>query len=215
MARLQSMTSENIRRALEPVVGADEPLNSVLAAVLDGCRGQDSIAFEEIAALAPEDAPEIILLAWEWKLLIPRRSRQSAEWDDRIMRLEAGERFEMVNIVKSLLALAAEGGNWNLAAAVRSLYGQMGEPAFERMPSLILEMARRAKYQSISGAAIHGACARTGFQDRTGAMIAILKGGGVISPRLMSSRPSERIGSPLYEMHPLVLKLSAKEPNAP
>ena len=214
MFRVQSMTSENIRRALEPVIGADEPLNSVLAAILDRCREQDSITFKEIADQAPDDAQEIILLAWDWKLLIPRRSRQSAEWDDRIMRFEAGERFEMVNIVKSLLALAAERGAWDLAAAVQSLYGRMGEPAYARMPSLIQEMAKRVRYQSISGAAIHLACVRTGFQDRTGAMIAILKGGGVISPRLMSSNPSERIGSPLYEMHPLVLKLSAKEPNA-
>lgn len=206
--------AENIRRALELVIGAEGALSFALAIALDRCRRQESITFEEIAALAPDDGREVILLAWDWKLLIPRRSKQSAEWDDRIMRFEAGERFEIVNIVKFLLASAAESGTWDLAASVRSLYDQMGEPAFKNMSSLINEIARQVKYSSISGTAIHAACVRTGFQDRTGAMIAILKGGGVISPRLMSSNPSEKIGSPPYEMHPLVLKLSAKETNA-
>jgi hypothetical protein len=206
--------AENIRRALELVIGTDEPLSFVLAAALDRCREQETIAFEKIAALAPDDGREVILLAWDWKLLIPRRSRQSSEWDDRIMRLEAGECFEMVNIVKFLLALAAESGTWDLSTAVRSLYRQMGEPAFESMLPLIKEIAKRVNYLSISGTAIHAACVRTGFPDRTGAMIAILKGGGVISPRLMSSSPSEKMGSPLYEMHPLVLKLSARDAHA-
>ncbi len=206
--------AENIRRALELVIGAEGALGFVLATALDRCRRQENITFEDIAALSPDDGREVILLAWDWKLLIPRRSRQSAEWDDRILRLEAGEHFEMVNIVKFLLTSAAESGTWDLAAAVRSLYGQMGEPAFENMPSLINEIAKQVKYSSIFGTAIHAACVRTGFQDRTGSMIAILKGGGVISPRLMSSNPSEKIVSPLYEMHPLVLKLSAKYANA-
>ena len=207
-------TTENIRRALDRVLGPDESLGSVLAAALDRGRRQESIAFEEIAALAPDDGREVILLAWDWRLLIPRRSRQSAEWDDRILRLEAGEHFEIVNIVRFLLDSAAQSGTWDLGEAVRSLYAEMGEPSFADMPLLVEKIARRVKYSNLSGTAIHAACVHAGFQDRTGAMIAILKGGGVICPRLLSSNPAEKKGSPLYEMHPLVLKLSAKDPHA-
>ncbi|MFZ5564374.1 MAG: hypothetical protein ACOZBW_09995 [Thermodesulfobacteriota bacterium] len=88
----------------------EEPLLPVLARVLDACRGRGGVPFGEVARIAGAAASEVVLLAWEWKLLLPRRSRQCAEWDDRVMRFEADEYYEMPNIVGFLLDGAAQTG---------------------------------------------------------------------------------------------------------
>ncbi|MFZ5564373.1 MAG: hypothetical protein ACOZBW_09990 [Thermodesulfobacteriota bacterium] len=87
---------------------------------------------------------------------------------------------------------------------VDALYVRMGEPDHEKMPALVGKIVSSADHGTITGAAIGGACVRTGMGDRIGAMIAVLKGGGLISPKLVDSGPAEKRGSPVYEVHPAV-----------
>ena len=91
----------------------------------------------------------------------------------------------------------------------------MGEPAFEQIPALVREIVRLARYQRITGAGIQTACARSGLQDRTGAMIAVLKGGGVISPNLRTGNPMEKTKFPLYDIHPVFVHLYSEAGHAP
>ncbi len=198
-------TTANIQNALADLLG-EEPLLPELAQVLDRCRQEGGLTFGEIAGLAGEEAAEVVLLAWDWKLLLPRRSRQCAEWDDRVMRFETNEYYLVPNLARCLLERAAAGGAWELDVAVADLYRQMGEENWEKMPALVTEIARSAGPGGISGAAIGRACARVGLGDRVGAMIAVLKGGGVISPRLVGAGPAEKKGSPVYEVHPAVTR---------
>ena len=193
----------NIRQALTALLG-EEPLLPCLAEVLQKCRSQRGIPFAEIQTAAGADAHEMLLLAWDFRLLLPRRSSQCAEWDDRIMRFEPDEMYDTVNIVDHLLDIAAETGAWNVEDAAADLYKRMGEPEYRKMPALIRRAYQLSANGSISAARIHSACLRTGITNRTGAMIAILKGGGIISPKLMSSSPKEKSGSPVYEMHPAI-----------
>ncbi len=198
------MPSEaNIEKALGGLLG-EEPLLPVLVSALEVCRRRGGVTFRELAGIAGDKAAELLLLAWDWKLLLPRRSRQCAEWDDRIMRFEAGEYYEMPNIVRFLLDIAARSGIWDPTVALDALYVQMGEPAHEKMPALVREIVEGAVHFQIDGAAISGACAKIGLGKRTGAMIAILKGGGLISPRLLGTAPAEKNRSPVYEVHPAV-----------
>ncbi|MFW6237403.1 MAG: hypothetical protein ACOC3F_03370 [Desulfosudaceae bacterium] len=196
-------TTTNIQTALADLLG-EEPLLPQLARVLDRCRQEGGLTFGEIAGMAGEEAAEVVLLAWDWKLLLPRRSRQCAEWDDRVMRFETDEYYLAPNLVRCLLDRAAAGGAWEQDAAVAGLYRQMGEADWEKMPALVAEIAGSAGPGGISGAAIGRACVRAGLGDRVGAMIAVLKGGGVISPRLVGAGPGETKGSPVYEVHPAV-----------
>ena len=198
------MASEaNIEKALRGLLG-DEPLLTILASVLEACRRQQGLTFGEAARIAGDMAAEVLLLAWDWRLLLPRRSRQCAEWDDRVMRFEADEYYEIPNIVRFLLDIAARNGLWDPASAVDALYVHMGEPEHEKMPALVREIVKSAVHFQINGAAIGGACVKTGLGKRTGAMIAILKGGGLISPRLLGTAPMEKVRSPVYEVHPAI-----------
>ncbi|HMA85737.1 MAG TPA: hypothetical protein VKN73_08545 [Desulfosalsimonadaceae bacterium] len=48
---------------------------------------------------------------------------------------------------------------------------------------------------------------RSGINNQTGAMIAILKGSGIISPRLRSSGPAANKRAPAHEVHPTLVEL--------
>ncbi|HMA67176.1 MAG TPA: hypothetical protein VKO20_05100 [Desulfosalsimonadaceae bacterium] len=196
--------AQNIQNALAAFL--DEPgLAPALAEVLNKCRGRSGVFYEEIAAAAGADAAELILLAWDWRLLLPRRSSQCAEWDDRILALEPGEIYDMANIVAYLLDSAAKSGTWDVDDAVRALYAAMREPHYREMPALVRGICQGAQNGCINAAKIHTACTNAGIHGLTGAMIGILKGGGVISPKLMSASPAEKKGSPVYEVHPALL----------
>lgn len=197
----RTTTAANISRAMGAWL-EEEPLLPVLSAILDKCRRQGGITFGETAWIAGHDAAEAMLLAWDWKLLLPRRCMKCAEWDLRVMRFEPDEHYEMANIVKFLLDIAAESGAWETDSAVSALYARMGEPDHDKMPELVRGIVQSADRETIDADAIHGVCARTGLGDRTGAMIAILKGGGVISPKLAGIDPSLKHFSPIYEVHP-------------
>ncbi|MDY6903295.1 MAG: hypothetical protein SWH61_01295 [Thermodesulfobacteriota bacterium] len=201
------MTAEdNIQKALMTLLG-DEPFVGSLAALLEQCRRQNGVTFRDVFCIAGNDAPEILLLAWDWKLLVPRQSLQCAEWDDRIMRFNPGEKYDMPNIVSFLIESAVADGIWDVETAVTDLYLHMGEPAYQKMPDLIREITRRNRNGAINAAEIHAACLKADIKDRTGTMIAILKGGGVISPKLVTASPDEKKVSPIYEVHPALFRL--------
>ncbi len=62
---------------------------------------------------------------------------------------------------------------------------KQGEPNWEKMPALIQELRDSCVHNVISGARIGAACGHHGLRKKTGALIAVLKGTGIISPKLM------------------------------
>ncbi len=197
--------AENLQAALESFM-KDEPLVPALAHLMDKCCISGSVSFEDAEEAAGREAQELLLLAWDWRLLLPRKSRQCAEWDDRIMAFTPGEIFEMNNIVLFLVKAAAETGGWDLDHAVYSMYEHMGMQEPEKLKTLVREIAQTSSCFSINAAEIKMACGRSGLKDRTDEMIAALKSGGIISPKLMSSGPREKQGFPVYEVHPLLFE---------
>jgi hypothetical protein len=202
--------AENIESALASLIGTD-PLVPQLSRVLDKCRRAGGVRFREIEAIAGAEARELILLAWEFRLLIPRQTGRCAEWDDRVMRFAAEEIYDTVHVVDYLLSSAAGSGAWNLDAACGDLYADMGDPESPKMPRLIRRVAELSENRRISAAKIHLCAREAGITNQTGAVIAILKGGGVISPKLLSVSPAEKSGNPIYEVHPVLIAEVHKE----
>ncbi len=67
------------------------------------------------------------------------------------------------------------------------------------------ELRDSCVHNLISGARIGAACGHHGLREKAGAMIAVLKGAGIISPKLMAmDRNRMRSASPLYEFNPCV-----------
>jgi hypothetical protein len=72
------------------------------------------------------------------------------------------------------------------------------------MPDLILSIKKNTVHNTINDARIGVLCIQNGLKDKTGAMIAILKGGGIISPKLAAISQTAKSRSPLYEFNPSV-----------
>ena len=181
----------------------DVPISD-LARILIGVYHCDRIKYQDLASAACCSMDEAILALWEWKIVIPVRSSRCSEWDSRILSAGQGEFYEMPNISKTLVEKGMETGEWDSTQAILDLFQRMGEPDWEKMPKLILSIKENTVHNTINGARIGALCIENGLKDKTGAMIAILKGAGIISPKLAAISQTAKTRSPLYEFNPSV-----------
>ena len=177
---------------------------SDLAHILTLFMDFDRVHYRELATVTSSSLEETLLALWEWKLVIPLRSSQCSEWDSRILLLEPEESYEMPNISKTLVKKGMETGRWESTAAILDLFQCMGESEWEKMPGLILSIKKKLMHNTINGARIGTLCIQNGLKDKTGAMIAVLKGAGIISPKLAAVSQVSKSRSPLYEYNPSV-----------
>lgn len=180
----------------------DEDLTEQFAAVLAKACSRTSISYDSVISMVKEDAQELMLEAWGLKLLIPRRSSSCGEWDYRIPVMRPGEIYEMPNIGRYLVKGAMNSGKWDPGKAAADMYRDMGEEQWEQMPALIRQLDKQARGLVISAAGIDAACRNSGFYHKTGPLILILKGGGIISPKLASGISAAKRRSPVYELNP-------------
>jgi hypothetical protein len=164
----------------------------------------DRIHYQDLASEVSGSVDEAILALWEWKLVIPVRSSRCSEWDSRILSTGPREFYEMPNISKTLVKKGIETGTWDSPSAIRELFQCMGEQEWEKMPDLIFAIKKNTLHNAINGAKIGVLCMQNKLKDKTGAMIAILKGAGIISPKLAAISRTAKSGSPLYEFNPSV-----------
>jgi hypothetical protein len=197
------MDIQNLEKALNSFMAGDIPVSD-LARILIRVSRCDRIKYQDLASAVYGSADEALLALWEYKLVIPVRSSRCSEWDSRILSAEPEEFYEMPNISKTLVRKGIETGTWDSTSAILDLFQCMGELEWEKMPALVLSIKKNIVHNTISGARIGVLCIQNKLKDKTGAMIAILKGGGIISPKLAAISQTAKTGSPLYEFNPSV-----------
>jgi hypothetical protein len=197
------MDMENLEKALNSFMIGDIPVSD-LAHVLSLFSHCERVNYQELASVTYGSVDDVLLTLWEWKLVIPVRSFKCSEWDSRIMLTEPEESYEMPNISKTLVKIGMETGRWDSASAILNLFQCMGEPEWEKMPALILSIKKNTVHNKIDGSRIGALCIKNGLKDKTGAMIAVLKGAGIISPKLAAISQVAESRSPLYEFNPSV-----------
>ena len=99
-----------------------------LAQVLAHASKRGRVSYSEVERIAKGSTEDVLLLASEWRLLLPVRTSKSAAWEDRVLLLEPGEVYEMPNIVRHLVGNARYTGRWDAAYATAGLFRIMGEP---------------------------------------------------------------------------------------
>lgn len=193
----------NIQRALSSLLTDREPvgqLSTVLMAALPNGR----IIFDDAARLC-DDAEEILLLAWEWRMLLPVRTVKSHEWDDRVLIADSGEVYELPNLIRYLLEEASRTGEWNPPKALAGLFRKMGDPHWRKMPALVEQLCRGSTDLKVTGTDISRISIEMDVGHRLDAIIGALKGSGVMSPRLASLAQMARADSPIYELNPCLV----------
>lgn len=198
-----AINMENLEKALESFLTEDIPVSDI-ANILSLFSDCERVNYRQLASATCAGVDEALLVLWEWKLVIPVRSSQCSEWDSRILTAEPEEAYEMPNISKTLAKEGAKTGIWESTSAILDLFQSMGEPEYKKMPDLILSIKKHTRHNTINGAQIGALCIQNGLKDKTGAMIAVLKGAGIISPKLAAISPVAKSRSPLYEFNPCV-----------
>ncbi len=192
---------QSLSQALRIFLDCGE-LTDKLARVLANVSESETICYEKVEEIAGDHTEDVLLIGWEWKLLIPVRTSRCGEWDDRVLMAEPGEVYEMPNISRLLVEVARQSGEWNSSQSIENFFRMSGEPEWERMPLLVQRLRELSSNGVVAASQVRSACREAGFEERVDTMIAILKGAGVMSPRLGSLLRVVQAGVPLYELNP-------------
>jgi len=177
-------------------------LTSRLVPVLSSASKRGRVSYREVEKMVNGDAEDVLLLGNEWRLLLPVRTLKSAAWEDRLLVTKPEELYEAPNIVRYLVEDASRTGRWNPEQAITELFREMGEPDWGQMPKMVERLGEQAKDYRITAAQIKMVCNELGLGDRIDALIAELKGSGVMSPKLDALAEVSRAGMPIYELNP-------------
>ncbi len=179
----------------------------ILALVLYKALHKGKISYSE-AKKIDKNIEEILLIAFEWKLLVPISSiKGTLSWDDKIMSFKRDEIYRMPNISKYLIQEGLNDKQWNIKKAVLKLFRAMGEKDWNKMGDLIEALKKESDKRFINAFQIKEACKKIGLAHKIDSIIASLKGAGIISPHLssISEITTQAKNAPFYEINPLIL----------
>ena len=195
---------QSLKTALSDCLGPDE-VNDEIALIINTASENGRISFSEVEEISGDNAEEVLLLCWEWRLLLPVRSSKCGEWDDRLLMLDPDEIYELPNVVKHLVTSACRTSQWDPDLALSELFSDTDETLRSRIPDLLMKMNALAHFNVINAFQIRQACVKANVKESVDTLIALLKAGGVISPKLRALSDVARAGSPVYEINPCVL----------
>jgi len=175
-----------------------------LARILGHAVKKGRISYEEIEKLidAEDDIEEVLLLGYDWRIMLPVRTSKSMEWEDRVLVPVAGEVYELPDVVRCLVSKAARCGTWKPEKAVAETLREMGEPAWGQIPRLVRKLGEYAKGNRITAFQVKEACKALRLEERVDSLIAELKGGGILSPSLSYLPETAQQKAPAYELNP-------------
>jgi len=203
MERQRMKGTEGLGRALSAVFGPVK-ITSELSQVLAYASVNGTVSYQEIREIIEDDPEDVLLLADEWRLLLPVRTAKSSSWEDRLVIIKEDEVYEIPNVVRCLVREALKSGTWHPERAIVELFKELGDPGWRQVPGLVRGIAEASVNHTITGNQIKKICLQLGLSNRVDGLIAGLKAAGIISPKLSSIPAVIRAGSPIYELNPSV-----------
>ncbi|RLB10080.1 MAG: hypothetical protein DRG27_03705 [Deltaproteobacteria bacterium] len=208
---------ENLSQALSKFLKIKDGELYLLSKVLNTAFLKERITYREVENIAgdKDKAEDIVLLAFQWRLLIPVNPlKPTLSWEDACFLLMEEEFYVMPNIIRSLVKIASKNGIWDTEKAIQDLFKEIKDENWEIMPQIVKDIVNNAKGGNISANQIKEILARFSLKEKTNYYILILKGCGIISPHIRGVREVMKVGggSPIYEVNPSVYpkKLSEK-----
>jgi len=201
---LTQHSSDRLEKALSRILGpvkSTSKLSQVLAyAVVKG-----TVSYQETKEIIKDDPEDILLLADKWRLLLPVRTTKSSGWEDRVLVLRDGEKYEIPNVIRYLIRDALDTGRWDPEKTIIKLFKEFGDPDWEKITGLVRSITEKATYYKITGNQIKEICLQFGLNNRVDGLIAELKAAGIISPKLGSIPDVVEARSPIYELNPSII----------
>lgn len=193
----------NLVKALQSFVD-DHEFAPHLAKILNHAHKASVVFYWEIENNVKSNTKDILLFAYERKLLLPVKTKKSSSWEDRLFSANPEEMFEMPNIIKYLVNNALKSGIWSPVPSIKKLFHEMGEQNPHRISKVAERICKEAMHERINARQIKEICNDFGVGDRVDTLIAELKGSGILSPKLNSFIEVFKAGSPIYDINPSV-----------
>ena len=127
----------NLVRALRCQFSEEEAghLATMLMAFVEG----ESIAYQNIS-LDDEIKDDMLLLAYEKRLLLPMKSRRGSAWEDRVLGFEPGQCYHLPRVIWLLIKESMESGQWNAEHAIEKALEEAGEKDIKTMVKYLNEI---------------------------------------------------------------------------
>ncbi|MEJ2429608.1 MAG: hypothetical protein P8075_11920 [Deltaproteobacteria bacterium] len=199
-----------LNEALSSFLGSTE-LTDSLAQILICATKKGRVTFHEVTKTIGDNAEEGLLMGYEWRLILPMRTRRTSSWEDRLLLFSPVELFEVPNVVRYLVENASKTGLWEPGVALADLFREMGDPHWNMIPRLVERLGDRSKNYRITAIQIKEICSGLGLGHRVDALIVELKGSGVISPKLRSPAEVSRAGAVIFELNPSLFTQKKKK----
>ena len=195
--------TNNLKKALTGFLNDRDATE--LSGILERATETGAISHDDAEHLVKGDIEDILLLAFQWRLLLPVRAAKAGDWEDRMMIPRQGEIYRMPNVAKYLVENAMIHGKWDPESAIISVFNNIGEPDIEKMPLLVERMASKVKGHRINGNQIIAICKELGLEKRVDPLVSELKACGILSHKLSSLTEVSKAGAPIYEINPSLL----------
>lgn len=187
---------QNLRRALRSVYSEKE-LEPIISTLIRAVQ-KDWIENKEIE-LKPQVKEDIIMILERDRVLIPYNTSKTIAWEDRLLTFEPDEKYEVPHVIRILIKIGEQTGEFDLDYALMSYLGEIGECDPSKILAFFHELIKKVEKGRVSAEALSNVSKKLNLESRIGTIIAVLKGGGVISPSL-------RIPTELkYEVNPFIL----------
>jgi len=195
---------DRLEKALRGILGTGE-ITKKLSQVLVYAAVKGSVSYQEIKEIIKDDPEDVLLLADKWRLLLPVRTTKSAGWEDRVLMLRDGEKYEIPNLIRYLVKHALNTGIWDPENTIIELFKEFEDPDWEKITGLVRSIVEKATDYKINSNQIKKICIQSGLSNRVDGLIAELKAAGIMSPKLGSIPDVLGAQSPIYELNPSVI----------
>ncbi len=176
----------------------DNEAKSLAVLMESALKMPETIYYQEIPIEDPLKN-DTLLLAFEERILIPVRSRQSPAWDDRVHGFIEGEMFFMPRFVRALFEDARQSGVFNSETAVRRVLAHQSGEHVDDVIRFLKEMKPHVNACMAEGglmaAVARGAGLGVAVNDIVDACVIV----GIMSP---CTRGSSVQGLIWYEINP-------------
>ena len=194
---------DNLQKALETFLQKEDAAK--LAPLLVKALEQGTLTYQDAEKLLGEDPEDMLILSYQWRLLLPFRASKAGDWEDRMMLPQPGETFQIPNVTRHMLKNAIATGLWNPVKAIEDVFNAIGEPDLDKMVPLVEGIASETRSHRVTGLAIKKVCAELGLAERVDPLVSELKACGILSHKLGALNEATRAGTMLYEINPSLL----------
>jgi hypothetical protein len=111
------MSTQNLLHAFLRIFPENDAF--LLTEILDKNLCRETIHYEEID-MAEDQKRDLILLAFEERILIPIKSRSGPAWEDKILDFGKASRYSIPPIVKAILKVMGTTGEPSSGTAIRT-----------------------------------------------------------------------------------------------